>query len=107
MSRIAVVIIPNRLVGVGVGDEKEIGIYQVSGHLQEVTKCCGDNPTMARASGQHRRLGSTRGATAPPAPSHTSSRGLEDTASAPSYGQSGWHRRSIGAQQRQTVTLAI
>jgi hypothetical protein len=71
-----------------------------------VTKWCGADHTTARASGRCRWLGSTRGAMTPPVSSHTSSRGLEDTASAPDYGWSGWRRRSTRAWRRRTVTLA-
>jgi hypothetical protein len=105
-SRTVVVIVANRLAGVVVEDEKEIGIYQVSGHHKGATEWCGDDHTAARAGGRRQRLGSTRGTMAPPAPSHTSLRGLEDTASAPGDGRTERRRRSTGVWRRRTKTLA-
>jgi hypothetical protein len=78
----------------------------VSGHHKGATEWCGDDHTVAHAGGRRQRLGSTRGATTPPAPSHTSLRGLEDTASAPGDGRMERRRRSTGARRRRTETLA-
>jgi hypothetical protein len=46
----------------------------VPGHHKGAAEWCGDDHMVVRAGGQCRRLGGTRGAMAPLAPSHASSK---------------------------------